>query len=89
MNSHVRRQSLIEQLQKQPGMRVAELAEVLQVSMGTIRNDLNALELDGRLTRVYGGGILNEQDQFHNNSFSLRLKEDTAAKLAIAREAAG
>ncbi len=88
MTTYERRQSILELLRKQPGVRVSELAGVLGVSAGTIRNDLNALEQEGRLSRVHGGGILNEQDVFYNNSFSMRLKENVAAKLAIAHEAA-
>ena len=64
MTTHERRQSLIDMLRKQPGLRVPELAEALEVSEGTVRNDLNALEGEGRLKRVHGGAILNEQDQF-------------------------
>ncbi len=88
MTTYERRLSILELLRKQPGVRVTELAGVLRVSAGTIRNDLNALEQEGRISRVHGGGILNEQDSFYNNSFSIRMKENLAAKLAIAREAA-
>ncbi len=88
MTTYERRHSILELLRKQPGVRVTELAGVLGVSAGTIRNDLNALEQEGRISRVHGGGILNEQDTFYNNSFSMRMKENVAAKQAIAREAA-
>jgi DeoR/GlpR family transcriptional regulator of sugar metabolism len=64
------------------------LAQALNVSEGTVRNDLNALEDEGRLKRVHGGAVLNDQDQFQNNSFMLRYKQNVAAKFAIAREAA-
>ena len=75
-------------LSKQSGLRVPELAKALDVSEGTVRNDLNALESQGRLTRVHGGAVLIENDQFQNNSFKLRSQINLAAKLAIAREAA-
>ena len=88
MTTYGRRQSLLELLRKQPGLRVPELALALDVSEGTVRNDLNALEQQGRLTRVHGGAILNQQDQFQNNSFLRRFQQNAAAKLAIAREAA-
>ena len=61
---------------------------VLDVSEGTVRNDLNALEEQGVLMRVHGGAVLNQQDQFQNNSFFRRYQQNAAAKLAIAREAA-
>jgi DeoR family fructose operon transcriptional repressor len=82
-----RRQSLLGILRKQPGLRVSELAQTLDVSEGTVRNDLNALEDEGKLRRVHGGAVLNEQDQFQNNSFMRRYHHNVDAKLAIAREA--
>ena len=83
-----RRQTLLDLLRKQPGLRIPELSKELDVSEGTIRNDLNALEEEGRLKRVHGGAVLTEQNQFQNNSFVRRYNHMVAAKLAIAREAA-
>jgi DeoR/GlpR family transcriptional regulator of sugar metabolism len=83
-----RRRSLIEILRKQPGLSVSGLSNSLAVSENTIRNDLNALEEEGRLKRVHGGAILKDQNQFQNDSFMRRYNQNTAAKLAIAREAA-
>ena len=88
MTTYERRQSLLELLRSQPGIRVPEAAQALEVSEGTVRNDLNALEDEGRLKRVHGGAILNEQSQFQNHSFVRRYKQNEAAKRAIAREAA-
>jgi DeoR family fructose operon transcriptional repressor len=88
MTTYERRQSLLDMLRKQPGLRVPEIAATLKVSEGTVRNDLNALEQQGSLMRVHGGAVLNAQDQFQSNSFSRRFDQNAAAKLAIAREAA-
>jgi len=88
LTTHERRQSLLDILRKQPGLRVPELASALDVSEGTVRNDFNALETEGKLKRVHGGAVLNNQDPFLNNSFVRRFKQSIAAKLAIAREAA-
>lgn len=88
MTTYERRQSLLEILRKQPGLRVPELAIALNVSEGTVRNDLNALEQQALLIRVHGGAVLHQQGQFQNNSFFRRYQEHSAAKLAIAREAA-
>lgn len=88
MTTYERRQSLMELLRKRPGLRMPELAEALGVSAGTVRNDLNALEQEKRLMRVHGGAVLNEQDQFQNNSFLLRFQQNTTAKISIARKAA-
>src|SRR5688572_1033291 len=66
LTTYGRRQSLLDILRKQPGLRVPELAIALDVSEGTVRNDLNALEKQGVLMRVHGGAVLNQQDQFQN-----------------------
>lgn len=88
MTTHKRRQTLSELLRKQPGLRVPELAKTLGVSEGTIRNDFNALEKQGRLTRVHGGAVLNEQPQFPSSSFNIRYQEEASAKTKMARQAA-
>src|SRR6185503_15990671 len=88
LTTYERRQSLLDILRKQPGLRVPELALALDVSEGTVRNDLNALEQQGALMRVHGGAVINQHDQFQNNSFVRRYQQNAAAKLAIAREAA-
>ena len=57
---------MLELLRKQPGQRVSEIAQMLGVSEGTVRNDLNALEIEGLLMRVHGGAVLNEQPKNFN-----------------------
>lgn len=88
LTTHERRQSLLELLRKQPGLRVLELARALEISEGTVRNDLNALEKQGQLTRVHGGAVLNERPQFPSSSFNIRYHNESAAKMKIARQAA-
>ena len=88
MTTYERRQSLIDLLRRQPGMRVPEIAAALNVSEGTIRNDLNALEAERRLTRIHGGAVLTEQKSLSNTSFTDRHKEHAEKKDAIARVAA-
>ena len=75
MTTYERRQSLIQLLQKQSGMRVPELAKALGVSKGTIRNDLDALEEEGVLTRVHGGAVLGRQPAHFDSSFGVRYNE--------------
>lgn len=78
----------MELLRKQPGLRVPELAAALSISMGTVRNDLNALEKEGLLNRVHGGAILRTQPSQFDSSFGVRFQEHAESKLAIARAAA-
>ena len=88
MTTYERRQSLLEILRLQPGLRVPELSAALKVSQGTVRNDLDALEAEGRLIRVHGGAVLNEQSQFQSRNFTAHYQENVAAKKAISRRAA-
>ena len=55
-----RRQGILRVLGERPGIRAIELAELLDVSIGTIRNDLNALQSNGNVTRVHGGAVLTQ-----------------------------
>jgi DeoR/GlpR family transcriptional regulator of sugar metabolism len=89
MISYERRQSLLDLLRRQPGLRVPELAKELGVSEGTVRNDLSSLEADGRLERVRGGAVLVEQVGLQNASFSPRHQKRSAEKMLIARYACG
>lgn len=88
MITYKRRQYLLEILQQQPHLRVSDMAEALNVSQGTIRNDLNALQSEGRVKRVHGGAVLIEKNIKGNNSFLSRYQQNISSKLAIAKEAA-
>jgi DeoR/GlpR family transcriptional regulator of sugar metabolism len=69
-------------------MRVPDLSAALKVSQGTVRNDLDALEAEGRLIRVHGGAVLHESIQFPSRNFSAHFHDHVAAKTAISRRAA-
>jgi DeoR/GlpR family transcriptional regulator of sugar metabolism len=88
MTTYERRQSLLNLIRKQAGLRVIEIAQRLGVSEGTVRNDLNALEAEGSLIRVHGGAILSEQPQNFNTAFNIRHQEHGAEKTMIAKKAA-
>jgi DeoR/GlpR family transcriptional regulator of sugar metabolism len=88
LTTYERRQSVLELLRKQPGLRVPEIAKELGVSEGTVRNDLNALEEDGHLTRVHGGAVLNDAIQFLNDAFGIRHQEHAREKNCIGAGAA-
>jgi DeoR/GlpR family transcriptional regulator of sugar metabolism len=87
LTTYERRQTLMDMLRKQPGLRVPELAQALDVSEGTVRNDLNALETVGQIVRVHGGAILREQAGFNYMAFNVRHQEHAAEKILIARYA--
>ncbi|MBW5377413.1 DeoR/GlpR transcriptional regulator, partial [Brachyspira pilosicoli] len=48
---------------------VSELSKTFNVTEETIRRDLEKLELEGFLTRTFGGAIFNNQSQKENMSF--------------------
>lgn len=89
MHTYERRQILLDLLRKQPGLRVPEIARATGVSEGTVRNDLNALEGGGFLTRMHGGAVLSERSPQFDLSFGRRYLEQQESKLAIARTVAG
>jgi DeoR/GlpR family transcriptional regulator of sugar metabolism len=88
LTTYERRQSLLELLRKQPGLRVPEIAQALGVSEGTVRNDLNALEAKSLLMRVHGGAVLSEQPKNFNATFHFRHQEHGTEKATIAKKAA-
>ena len=89
MTTYERRQSLLELLKKQPGLRVPEIANTLGVSDGTVRNDLNALEQDGHLIRVHGGAVLSSAQKTTSSTFNTRHEKNADKKACIGKHAAG
>jgi len=83
-----RRQRILGLLREQPGVKVTQLAQNLDVSEGTIRNDLTALEEEGHLTRVRGGAILSDGHLVRSSAFMARARVNAAAKQRIGRWAA-
>jgi len=62
---------------------VKELAERLNVSPATIRQDLTRLEHDGFLKRFHGGAVLDETDVIsHRMAINYDVKKKIAAKAA-------
>jgi ribose transport system substrate-binding protein len=88
MTTFERRQRVLGLLRDKPGIRVPELAKLLQVSEGTIRNDLRALEKAGELTRVRGGAVVRDVRGFISPAFATRAQVNAQAKQRIARWAA-
>lgn len=83
-----RQASILQLLRQTPGITVSELAQMLQVSEGTIRNDLKALESAGKIQRVRGGAIVPDHHTFISPTFAARAHTNVRAKECIARWAA-
>lgn len=58
-----RRSSIIEYLRLQRSATLEELCNRFSVSINTIRRDIDELEQDGFLRKVYGGVVLDEKKQ--------------------------
>ncbi len=57
-----RRDKILEILQKEKKVYIAELSQLLGASLVTIRSDLDVLARQGRLVRMAGGAILPNND---------------------------
>ncbi len=70
-------------LEKSNTLRIGQLAKLLYVSEATVRRDLDAMEKDGVLKRVYGGVTLNKEDMpLTLRSFQHADEKDEIGKLA-------
>ena len=73
-----RRQEILNLLEQTGTINVNELAEKFQVSLVTIRNDLDDLEKEGLLQRTFGGAVFSHRTRF-NKSFRERIQEQRDA----------
>lgn len=71
-------------LEKTPTLRIGQLAKLLYVSEATVRRDVDAMEKDGLLKRVYGGVTLNKEDM----PLTLRSFQHADEKDEIGKKAA-
>lgn len=81
-----RRESILQAVHS--GMTdVAALCARFDISEATVRRDLQALQQDGRLLRVYGGAVAAPIRHEPEESLELRKVHDGEGKAAIARQA--
>ncbi|MEM7113086.1 MAG: substrate-binding domain-containing protein [Chloroflexota bacterium] len=85
-----RRQAILRILKEQAGIKAVDLSALLDVSIGTIRNDLNALQAENRVRRVRGGAVLVEEEKSETavGGNGADPVANAAAKKRIARRAA-
>lgn len=88
MLQYDRQQSILDYLNQHHTAKISTLAGAIYTSEATVRRDIAALESAGLVERIYGGVIL---ARFKNEVVppSLRDGANSAAKEAIAEEAAG
>lgn len=82
-----RRNQIIDLITQQRTVKNTELMERFDISIETVRRDLEYLEQQGHLKRVYGGAVLNTPTN-SEPEYANRAKVRYRQKLAIAAEAA-
>lgn len=82
-----RKRTILTRLASDEKIYVPDLAEILNVSTETIRRDLDRLEKEGKLKKVYGGAILTNKDSLEP-PFEQKSTINQAEKRAIAKAAA-
>ncbi len=87
MKPKERHRKLVEIVRKRESASVEFLAEVLGASRETIRRDLTHLAKQGTIEKVHGGARMRRV--LGEGPFQQRMSENVAAKMTIARLAAG
>jgi len=82
-----RRNQIINMIKEKRTVKNSELMECFDISIETVRRDLEYLEQQGYLKRVYGGAVLNVT-LTGEPEYARRSKELSAEKTSIAAEAA-
>lgn len=82
-----RRNQIMQILNENKQILVKEISQILNVSEGTLRNDLKILEEDGLLERTHGGAVL-PQPPTYENTFHSRSQINQPEKMKIGRAAA-
>lgn len=89
MLTEKRHEIILELLQQKRSITVTEIKEKLGISESTIRRDLNTLDRDGRLTKVFGGAVaLDMIPSVSELSVPQKLQVNEQEKRCIARYAA-
>ncbi|MCL4297002.1 MAG: substrate-binding domain-containing protein [Anaerolineae bacterium] len=88
MTTFERRQRILTLLREQSNATVIELAKLLNVSEGTIRNDLTALDEAQQIMRVRGGAVVRDIHPVQMPALAAKARVNAPAKQRIARWAA-
>jgi DeoR family transcriptional regulator of aga operon/DeoR family fructose operon transcriptional repressor len=84
---HERRNNIVARLKAEKTVKVTDLVKEYDVSIETIRKDLEYLEKQGFLARVYGGATL-QGFHDHEEDYARRQISNLECKKAIAQKAA-
>jgi DeoR family transcriptional regulator, fructose operon transcriptional repressor len=81
-----RKELIVSLLEKKKESKVYELCDMLNVSVPTIHRDLDELEREGRIKKVFGGVILNTPEDIETKNI-IRLNTNVELKKRIAGKA--
>lgn len=88
MLTEKRHEIILEMLHEKRSITVTEIKDRLGISESTIRRDLNALDQDRKLTKVFGGAVALDAAPFVKElSVPQKLKVNEQEKRCIARHA--
>ncbi|PWC19672.1 DeoR/GlpR family DNA-binding transcription regulator [Brenneria corticis] len=87
MAARDRLQTIRQMVTNDKKVTVTNLSSIFQVTEETIRRDLEKLEVEGFITRTYGGAILNSANLAENVHFYKRAKSFIEEKQIIALNA--
>lgn len=85
MTHQERKQKIIELVSRNKSIQIIQLTSLFNVSVMTIRRDLDELEKQHYIKRVYGGAVLNEEEL--NKPYLPRIAINSTVKDLIARKA--
>ncbi len=88
MHYLLRKEEILEILEKFDYVTVNYLAEVLCISPSSIRRDLAALESRGLVKRTHGGVSAVNKEEKNLVPFEMRMQKNSIAKRKLCREAA-
>lgn len=84
-NKALRKATIINLLEEHTKLRVTDLSDAINVSVVTIRSDLEELESEGLLKRVHGGAVINRNSKYSDDfEDRKRFKADEKKKIANA-----
>jgi len=84
---YIRRQAIIDHLKEVDFIDINSLQKQFDVSYMTIHRDIDALEMQGDVSRVYGRVKFQNNKGIHDLSIEERFKHNIKSKTAIAKKA--
>ncbi|MBQ2782110.1 MAG: DeoR/GlpR transcriptional regulator [Oscillospiraceae bacterium] len=88
MQTSERHDIILQKLSSQEMVTIQELADMFDISIRTVRRDLDYLEKERLIKKVYGGAILFNRPTNGTRSFDVRTKEHLSEKAAIGQKCA-